>query len=373
MPSDATPALLRFTTGPTRLHPRVPAEIEAALAEGLPSWSHRSPEFRREVERCREALAALLGMPDGWRVLLVGSASEAMERIIQGVRPESSLHLLNGAFARRFRDIAGALGVATRAIKVDDGRGFGAEAARRVQADLDDHPGTGLVALTQNETSTGVRIPSDVVHEIGDVVRASGALVAVDLVSGWPVEPVDPARIDAGFLSVQKAFGLPAGLGVIVASPALVERSRRLQREGRSVGGYFHLPALADAADRNETVATPNMLAVRLLGRVAEHYLAEGLDSIRAATDRRAAGFWQAIEDLPGIHPFVAESGERSRTILVVDVDGGSAPLRSRLQERGIVTSDGYGRLSGRHLRVANFPMHTDRHCTKLIRALQLG
>lgn len=375
-----------FTTGPTALHPVVAAEVAAAVADGFLSESHRSRRFRVEVARAVEALHALLDVPSEYRILFTASASEAMERIVEGAVSHRTLHLVNGAFARRFRTVAANLGkdtgppddpdvdeVVPGGLVVPDGHGFDGS----LEFPLDPGSTSGrppeLLALTQNETSTGVRIPPAVVHSLADRARAAGLLVAVDLVSGWPVEEVDPSRIDAGFFSVQKGFGLPAGLGVIVASPALIERSRARQAAGEGVGGYLHLPAMAAAADRDQTVATPNMLAIRLLGRVAEAYLDRGLDTIRAETDHKARMVADALERLGELRPFVKDPAIRSRTIQVIEGSGadGTDRNRSALLEHGYAVSDGYGPWKGRHLRIANFPVQSPEAMAGLLRVLR--
>lgn len=342
-------------------------ELRAAVSDGFLSESHRSRRFRMELDAMEEALRALLAIPDSHRVLVVASATEAMERLVQGVVRERSGHLINGAFAGRFRDIARRLGRSVEEHTVPDGSGFSAGgAASRLAAS-----GVEMLAMTQNETSTGVRILPEQVHGLAESARAGGALAAVDLVTGWPTEAVDPARIDAGFFSVQKGFGLPAGLGIIVASPGLVERSMRLEADGHAVGGYLGLPGLAAAADRSETRVTPNMLAIRLLRRVATEYAEEGRDRLDAAVRRKARGFWSAIEGLEGMRPSVADPEIRSRTVLVVEVDApGSAPVLEWLQQKGIAVSDGYGRWKGRHLRIANFPVQTSEMMEELLEAL---
>jgi len=363
-----------FTPGPTALHPLVQGEIQGALAEGFVSESHRSPRFRTEVEGMVEALRALLGVPDDYRILVVGSATEAMERIVAGVVREQSGHLVNGAFARRFRDISVNLDRRVETVEVADGEAVpgpdeivaeSTSASGRLLGS-----GAELLALTQNETSTGVRIPPDQLHAWARRAREAGALVAVDLVSGWPTEAVDPAWIDAGFFSVQKGFGLPAGLGIIVASPALVERATRLQEEGHSVGGYMGIPQLAVAADRHETRVTPNMLAIRLLRRVAEAYAREGQAALARQTDAKARTFWDQVAGLQGIRPFVTDPEVRSRTILVAEIDGGSGPVLERLQAQGFRAGGGYGGWKGRHLRVANFPVQTPEMMGELLEAL---
>jgi phosphoserine aminotransferase len=342
-----------FAPGPTALHPRIAAETASALADGILSESHRSARFTREVERTVEALKGLLEVPPDHRILFVSSATEAMERLVAGTSRSRTFHLVNGAFARRFREVATNLGRDAEALEVHDGEGF--------SGGVPFPEGAELLALTQNETSTGVRIPADQVHLLADAARRAGALSAVDLVTGWPTEEIDPGRIDAGFFSVQKAFGLPAGLGVIVVGPALAERARRLDTEGVRGGGYLHLPALLSAADRNQTVATPNMLAIRLLGRVAEAYLEVGIQRLRDATSTKAELMWEAVGKTGALRPFVVDAEIRSRTVLVVErEDGGSTEaFRKALQEGGFIVGNGYGPWKGRQLRIANFPVQS--------------
>lgn len=365
------PAPLCFLPGPTALHPLAVEEARKTFADGFLSGSHRSPRFRACMQAMEDGLRSLLGIPAGHRILLVGSATEAMERIIQGAVVHRSAHLVNGAFARRFRQVAVNLGREAADVTVPDGKGFPEEDAGLTPSGMDALlKGTELLAMTQNETSTGVRIPTEAVHGLADRARNAGALAVVDLVTGWPSERVDPSRIDCGFFSVQKAFGLPAGLGVMVVSPEFVERSRKLEADGHPTGGYMGIPALAEAAARHETRVTPNMLAIRLLARVAQAYALEGQEALDRGVRRRAEAFWSAVEGLPGLTPAVGPGHSRSRTILVVEVDGGSGPLRERLAERGLLVGDGYGPGKGRHMRIANFPVQTDQMMERLLEGL---
>lgn len=355
-----------FLPGPTAIHPLARQELRAAEADGFLSESHRGPVFRHALEEAVDALRELLSIPPDYRVLLVGSASEAMERIIQGSVREVSGHLVHGAFARRMAGISRQLGRRTAVLAVEDGKSF-----RRDVVDRSDFPEAGeILAMTQNETSTGARIPPDDLHGLADEARRRGGLAVADLVSGWPTEGVDPGRLDCGFFSVQKGFGLPAGLGVMVASPALVERARELEAQGYPTGGYFGVPALATAADRGETRATPNMLAVRLLGAVARDYARRGQQRWADEVEDRAQRFWAHLDGCPGLKPFVEDEEMRSRTILVVEVEEGSERLRRELEERGFLVGDGYGPWKGRHLRVANFPVQSAEQLEELTHTL---
>jgi phosphoserine aminotransferase len=347
-PGAGLPPRWYFTVGPTQLHPVVPGAIREALSAGLPSWSHRSGPARADVARTVEALRGLLGIPADHRVLFVSSATEAMERIVEGAVQRRSAHLVNGAFARRFRSIARNLGRETEVVEVSDGEGFDLDAVVCP-------PDVELVALTQNETSTGVAL--DPAGIAGLAHRHPEVLVAVDTVTATPLQRLDLSVVDAAFFSVQKLFGLPAGLGVLVASPRLVERARERQVGGLGVGGYLHIPALAEAADRNETVATPNSLGIQLLGRVAEAYLERGIETLRSENASASTEIEAAAREVGWI-PFPSQAAHRSSTVLVFQVPGGSAPIRARLEAAGFPVASGYGAHRDAQLRIACFPVH---------------
>jgi len=362
----ATPRPFSFAPGPTELHPVVRDELRTMAEDGYLSEHHRGPWVLREIARTGEALRALLGIPADYDILYVSSATEAMERILAGGWVRRSQHLLQGAFARRFRHVAENQGVAVSWIEVPDGESFRA-------GDFVPDEDADLLALTQNETSTGARIAPADLHAMAKAAHNAGLLVAVDLVTGWPTEPVDVGLLDAAFFSVQKGFGLPPGLGVLVASPALVERAMEAEDRGLPPGGYLHLAALARATRRDETVATPNTLGIRLLGRVAESYLAQGG---QAALAREAEAGWQAWNELitghPDLAPFVKDPELQSRTVAVAEVlhPDGSTPIRARLREQGWVIGDGYGSWKGKLIRVAHFPVQTPAKLAALRSAL---
>lgn len=354
--------MIYFTPGPTQLHPEVPAAMREVESSGLLSLSHRSPEFTRTVSATVEALRELLSVPQDHEVFFLGSATECMDRILSGVVKQHSFHLVNGAFARRFHQMGLELGLEALAAEVPDGEGF---------AEVDLPSQAELVALTQNETSTGVALPPDWIAALAR--ENPSVLVAVDVVSGWPHAHVDLERTDAAFFSVQKGFGLPAGLGVMVASPRLLEGARSLRKEiPMRGGGHHNLLSLAQAASTSQTVATPNMLGIHLLGVVARAYLKEGVRELRDATTRKAQLLYGAVEALPGWRPFVARPQHRSPTVVVAHREEGVGvqTLQSQLRDRGMEVGGGYGAWKGSHLRFANFPVHTLEAVERLVHTL---
>lgn len=355
--------MIYFTPGPTQLHPDVPAATREAESSGLLCASHRSPEFTGTVAATVDALRELLSIPRDHEVFFLGSATECMDRILWGAVRKDSYHLVNGAFAGRFHKLGLELGLAAVAAEVPDGEGFSSvELPSRSE----------LVAVTQNETSTGVAIPPDWIAALAR--EHPSTLVAVDLVSGWPHAHMDLEGVDAAFFSVQKGFGLPAGLGVMVASPRLLEVARTLREESPMRGGGHHnLLSLAQAASRSQTVATPNMLAIHLLGVVARAYLREGVRELRDATIHKAQLLYEAVEALPGWRPFVARREHRSSTVVVAHREEGVgvSTIQSYLRDCGMEVGGGYGAWKGRQLRFANFPVHSLEAVERLVQSLE--
>lgn len=360
-PGEGLPEVWFFTPGPTQLHPRVPADLAEALRDGLGSESHRSERFHAESRRTVGALRELLDIPADHRVLFVGSATEAMERIVAGSVARRSHHVVNGAFARRFFGVAGGLGKEPSSLEIADGEGVDLDGL-----EIDDD--VELVAVTQNETSTGVALDPRGIARLGR--RLDESLLAVDSVTASPTQPLDLSVVDACFFSVQKLFGLPSGLGVLIASPALVDRSLELRNRGVSIGGYMHLAALAAKADRHETVATPNTLAIRLLGTVAREYAERGLARIRSDAESGAARLTEAA-GRAGWTPSVRNEADRSHTILVFEVPEGSGAVREALEARGFRVGTGYGARKATRVRIANFPVHPPDAVEALARAIE--
>jgi phosphoserine aminotransferase len=270
---------------------------------------------------------------------------------------------VNGAFARRFRAVARNLGGDPHGVEVEDGRGFDLGEIRV--------PGEfRLLAVTQNETSTGVALDPGGIAALAR--RHPEIPTVVDTVTAAPTLPLELGAVDGAFFSVQKLFGLPAGLGVLVVSPRLVDRVRERQRRGAPVGGYMHIPALADAAARHETGPTPNMLGIRLLKVVARALLDRGMEQVREDAGRNAVRLHHAATRAGWI-PVPARVEDRSTTVLVFRVpgEGAAGRVRVRLQAEGFQVSSGYGPLREAVVRLANFPAHPPEAVDALARRIE--
>jgi len=197
----------------------------------------------------------------------------------------------------------------------------------------------------------------------------SRALVTVDVVSSAPYANLNFDMIDAAYFSVQKAFGLPAGLGVLLLGPRPLIREEKIRSSGRTTGTYHSFHQLKKYADRYQTPATPNILGMFLLGKVCAAMNTTGIDTIRKETEEKAAFLYDYFAKHPDCKLFVKKPSCQSKTVIVVKHKR-AASLRNALAERGLIVGDGYGKMAGKQLRIANFPATSMDDMKRLVAAI---
>jgi phosphoserine aminotransferase len=351
-----------FTPGPGQLHPLVPEFMREALAANIPSISHRSSQFEKIYEDAAKCVRASVGAPDTFQVFFLGSATEAMERIVQNCCAKNSFHFVNGAFAERFFQTAHELDRNAKEAKAAYGQGFDFDKVD-IPKDIE------LICVTQNETSTGVMQSAESIKKLKQ--KHPKKLLAVDFVSSAPYPELSFDHVDAAFFSVQKCYGLPAGLGVLLVNDFCMEKSADILRLGQSIGTYHNFPTLFSYAEKNQTPETPNVLGIYLLGRVAKALVEYGMDKIRAEIDVRAKALYDFVDSGGKFSAFVKEKGFRSPTVVTAVTSGPAAPILKKLSAAGLHLGSGYGKLKDNQIRIANFPAHSIAEIEQVIEALK--
>ncbi len=347
-----------FTVGPTELAEGISDNYSYAVKNNLFSVSHRSKEFEDIYSNTVESLKKLLGIPDDFYVFFLSSATECMERIIQNLVEKKSYHFINGYFAERFFNISKQLGKETDFIKCDYGNDFNFD-----DVNIDDD--TDMLCFTHNETSTGVVFKSDTIYDLKK--KYPDKIIAVDIVTSVPYYKFDFSFIDVAFFSVQKGFGLPPGLGVMVCRKSLVSKAKELSDKGIIIGTYNNFLKLAMNADKNQTTMTPNIPAIYLLGKSCEWMSGKGIDLIRNDTEKKANLIYGFFDKHPNIRPFVKEKELRSLTTIVLESEIDPEKVFTKLEYNDFVVSKGYGEYESKHIRIGNFPMHKFEDVSNLI------
>jgi phosphoserine aminotransferase len=346
---------VNFTPGPSQLYFTVADHAKEAFRSGIPSLSHRSKAFEEISKETTSGIRELLNIPAGYELYFTSSATEIWERIIQNLVEEKSTHFVNGSFSKRFYEIAQQLNRRPEKIEAREGEGFSTV----------EQFSTELIALTHNETSTGVSLPVDLIHAFRD--KNPEALIAVDAVSSLPYPAFDFTKVDSVFFSVQKGFGLPAGLGVWIVNEKCIAKAEKLLSKGISIGSYHTIPTLRSNASKNQTPETPNVLGIYLLNQVVKDFLRRGAETIRRETEYKAAILYQALQQHPLLQPFVQDKKFQSKTVIVADCQSHTERLTAFLQSKGLFPGDGYGSNKKTQLRFANFPAHSKEQFEYLV------
>lgn len=340
-----------FTVGPSQVYPTLYRHLNQAIKKDIPSLNHRGTGFKQLFKDTTENLKKLLNIPKNYHVFFVSSALEAMERTIMGSVDKTSFHIITGSFGKAWSNYAAQLG--KKSLTSDN-------LGSKIPKDAE------LICITQNDTSTGFWIPMRDIYNLKK--KYPEKLIAIDIVSSIPYVDIDYKYIDVAFLSVQKGFGLPAGLGVMIVSPKALEKTEELIEKGVVVGSYHNLKALSEKAGDFQTPETPNVLNIYLLNQVIKDMLKIGINKIRLDTDKKTKSLYEFFDNHKKFQPFIKNRKFRSPTTLAIDVKGKSERLRKKLAKAGFILGAGYGDNKLNHIRIANFPSHTLKNVVQMLK-----
>lgn len=336
-----------FTPGPSHLYETYQQHLMQAMNLQLGSINHRSNAFRSIYQHTDEQLRILMDIPSSHAIFFASSATEIWEKIILNCVEKVSFHLTNGAFSNKFYEFAKMLQKTPLEFKVNEGEGFDME-----KIDVPDQ--VELICTTQNETSTGVQIPIEDLHSLK--LKYPHKLLCTDLVSVAPYSQINYSLIDCSFFSVQKAFGMPPGLGVWIVNQDCLNKAEDLKNKKQNIGAHNTLESYFKNYKTFETPSTPNVIAIYILGKIAEDMNRKGLKNIREEIDTKAQMIYHFAENKIGYEPLVKEIKHRSKTVAVINTIEPSANIINSLKPFNMTIGSGYGKLKANQIRIANFP-----------------
>lgn len=335
-----------YTPGPAQLFYSFNDHFKKAISEDIPSISHRSAQFIKVVEETTEALKALLNLPEDFHVFYLSSANEAWDRLIQNLVMQSSHHFANGSFSKKFYDFAVLQGMKSTVQQIGNGEAY---------KDFSVPEDAELIGICKNETSVGYTFLEEEIAAIRQ--KNPDKLIALDVVSAAPAVPIDFAQVDTAYLSVQKSFGMPAGLGVCIVNEKCIEKSIK-KAEFTTVGSYRSLSNLKKFSVKNQTPETPNMLFIYILGKITQDILSYGTSRMQNDTTYKATLLNETIKSHPSLDFFVKSEAHRSKSTIVANAKSPGQFIQA-VEEKGMILGKGYGPYKEDHIRIANFPTHS--------------
>ncbi|GAB3578655.1 aminotransferase class V-fold PLP-dependent enzyme [Hymenobacter daeguensis] len=343
-----------FNPGPSAVYPAVRQYLTDAFDGDWLSAGHRSEKIISLVRQTVADLKAKLNVPQDYTVLFTGSATECWEILAQSLTPRRSFHLYNGDFGEKWYKYAKALRPASTGLR------FGLDALPDV-AGLSFAPDdTDLVCITQNETSTATQLREGFILNLYN--RLGGALLAVDATSSLAGLNLKYIKADIWYGSVQKCFGLPAGLGVMILSPRAVAQAKLVNDRAH----YNALPAMLAQMLNYQTNYTPNVLGIYLMSRVLADR--EPIKTVHQHLVDRAEKLYAFFEQATPLTPLVSNPETRSTTVIGLQGDAALIEeIKAKAKEAGLLLGSGYGPLKATTIRIANFPAVPDAAMEALV------
>ncbi len=328
----------------------VPGPVDVAedvlQAQARPILPHRSPEFEDIFHRA-EAKARQLFYTQHRVFITASSGTGLQEAAVRNLAKEKVLACVNGAFGKRWAEVAETNGKKVTRLEAPWGQPITPNAvAQALQQEAYE-----IITVVHNETSVGLENP---IQAIAAAVRAVSpdTLICVDAVSslGGAKLEMDAWGLDMVLTSSQKCLALPPGLALGAVSDRAMEKAKTVPFRG----WYFDFLRLEKHRLKDSTPATPAVSLVYALDYQLDRILAEGLEN-RFARHEAMAKRVRAWAVARGFDLLAAE-GYRSKTVTAIfNAHGiGAAEINDYLRPRDMRIANGYGPLKGKAFRIAH-------------------
>ncbi|MFJ8940911.1 pyridoxal-phosphate-dependent aminotransferase family protein [Streptomyces sp. NPDC102365] len=256
-------------------------------------------------------------------VIMQGEALLPLEGAIRGAAGPgtAALNVITGPYGQTFGDWLRDCGATVYDLAVPF---HTAVTADQIRDALAEHPEIGFVSLVHAEAATGNTNP---VAEIGEVVRAHGALFYLDAVASVGAEPVLPDAwgVDLCVIGAQKAMGGPAGVSAVsVSERAWARMAANPAAPRRSYLSLLDWKERWVDAGRKVLLHAPAQLEMLALEACVDRIEAEGLETVMARHAAAAAATRAGALALGGgLEPYVYEASDAAPVATTLRVPAG--------------------------------------------------
>jgi phosphoserine aminotransferase len=320
------------------------------------SINHRSDEFVEMSKKTISLLHEKLNIPEDYTVFFTSSATESWEIIAQSIVKKKSYHIYSGSFGQKWFDYSKRLH--------PEASGFSFGFNDKVDPNtLDINAEFEVICLTQNETSNGTQVSNSVLKSLKKI--HTSALIAVDATSSMAGIKLDFTAADIWFASVQKCFGLPAGLGLLICSP----QAMQVADANGERKHYNSLTFMSEMMAKWQTSCTPNVLGIYLLMRVLTN--SKSIDKVHEKIVERFEEWCSFLDERTSIKHLVATKSVRSYTVIPVSAPAETIQsIKAAAKRKGFLLGEGYGDWKQTTFRIANFPALKRKEIKELMHLL---
>lgn len=338
--------MISFNPGPSKVYDQVSEYLQDAFNSDVMSISHRSNAFVDISRNAIDHLRQKLNIPEDYTIMYTSSATENWEIISQSLVNKKTLHFYTGDFGKKWYQYASHIHPET----------VGVEYPVNEPPDIENyvaaHQDAEFVCLTHNETSKGVQVPLSLIKTAQE--QFPDSLIAIDATSAMGGVNYNWQDADIWYASTQKCFGLPAGLGIVICSPRVVQKAESINERGH----YNSFMLMYERIQKYQTNYTPNVLNIYLLMRSMQDVrpIQETSDRIT----RQAQAWYDIIDRKEGLENYITREQVRSETVITVKSSPDNIKdIKEKALHEGIVLGSGYGDLKEETFRIANFPALT--------------
>lgn len=333
--------MISFYPGPSKLHNSIQRHFNTAFEKGIISLNHRSRIFSGIIEECSNTLKSTLNIPEDYLISYVSSATECWEIVAQSFVSEDCLHIYNGAFGEKWYNYTRDLSSKAHAIKFDLNTPLSEISIN--------YNGPDVVCLTHSETSNGSSITNQNIQEINN--KFPDALVAVDATSSMAGIELNFSSADIWYASVQKCFGLPPGMAVIIFSPKAIERGLH----NPDLARYNSFSNIHKNAIKFQTTHTPNNLNIYLLNETLKEQPNISITNKRIRT--QANEWYNFFKNSTSMNLLVKNENCYSPTVIAIEAaEHKINEIKKQAENKNIMLGRGYGEWLNKSFRIANFP-----------------
>ncbi len=343
-PKELIPSDPRFGSGPSL----IPVSFIESLLKTGPDFlgtSHRKDAVKSVVKEMQDGLKDYFKVPAGYEIIIGnGGATFLFDMLALGLVRKKITHYTCGEFSQKwFKASKLVPWIEAKEVAVPFGEGINGV----------DDPTADVLAVTLNETSTGVILTD--LPKVGP-----DTLLTVDATSGGGQVPCDISKTDVFFFSPQKVFASEGGFFVAIMSPKAMNRAKEIAADkSRYIPEIMSFPLAIENSVKNQTYNTPSLTSIFFLNEQVKLMKAfGGYDKVIAEADRKAALVYGWAESKPYLSPFIKDSKFRSNAVATIDVDEriDVNPLIEKLEQQKIVYGiDAYRKLGRNQFRIAMF------------------
>ncbi len=307
----------------------------------------------------REAVAALFGLSDPFRVVFTAGATSAINLVLHGLLTPGAHVVTTGVEHNAVMRPLRALESRGVSITIVPCRPDGSLDAAGIEGCVT--PATRLIVINQASNVCGTVLP---VREIGTLAQARGIPLLVDAaqtVGVWPIH-IDADGVDLLAFCGHKGLLGPTGTGGLAIRESFdIDRLPPLIQGG--TGSRSEREVHPDFLPDKYEAGTPNIVGLAGLAASTRYVLARGVEAIRRHEQDLTARLLAGLRGIPGVQVYGTGDADRQVAVVSFNIAGRTcAEVASSLeQDFGVLCRPGLHCAPAAHRTLGTLPSGTLR------------